>query len=146
MNRSLRSRLAFGSFLLLLSGGAAFAQQDDMRGPAALLGGMFMFFVVFGLALYVYVALALKTIAEKTHTENSWLAWIPIANIILMINIAKKPVWWILLFIVPIVNFIVAVIIWMAVAEARQKPSWWGILAIIPGLNLIVPGYLAWVD
>jgi phosphate starvation-inducible membrane PsiE len=130
----------------LFSGGAAFAQQDHMRGPAALLGGMFMFFVVFGLALYVYVALALKTIAEKTHTENSWLAWIPIANIILMINIAKKPVWWILLFIVPIVNFIVAVIIWMAVAEARQKPSWWGILAIIPGLNLIVPGYLAWVD
>jgi hypothetical protein len=58
MNRSLRSRLAFGSFLFLLSGGAAFAQHDDIRGPAALLGGMFMFFVVFSLALYVYVALS----------------------------------------------------------------------------------------
>jgi hypothetical protein len=39
-----------------------------------------------------------------------------------------------------------AIIVWMAIAEARNKPSWWGILLIIPFIGMIVPGYLAWAD
>jgi len=109
--------------------------------------GMFLTFFLFCAAVaYVYVALAFQTIAQKTNTPNGWLAWIPIANIILMLNIAKKPVWWIILFLIPIVNIVIAVMAWMGVAEARNKPSWWGILAIVPVINLIVPGYLAWSD
>jgi len=92
------------------------------------------------------VALALQTIAQKTNTENGWLAWIPIANIYLMIMIGRKPVWWIILFLIPLVNIVMYVIIWMAIAEARGKPNWWGILIIVPVVNLIVPGYLAWAD
>ncbi len=92
------------------------------------------------------MSLALQTIADKTKTENSWLAWIPIANLVLMLNIAKKPMWWFILFLVPIVNIVIAIMVWMAVAEARGKPSWWGILTIVPVANLIVPGVLAWSD
>jgi hypothetical protein len=95
---------------------------------------------------YIYISLALQTISEKTNTANGWLAWIPIANIILMLNIAKKPLWWIILFLIPLVNIVMAILVWMGVAEARSKPSWWGILIIIPFVNLIVPGYLAWSD
>jgi hypothetical protein len=84
--------------------------------------------------------------AHDYRHEDGWLAWIPIANIILMLNIAKKPIWWIILFLVPLVNIVMIVLIWMGIAEARNKPSWWGILIIIPIVNLIVPGYLAWVD
>jgi hypothetical protein len=109
-------------------------------------GMAFVFFLLCIGVAYVYVSLALQTIAEKTRTENGWLAWIPIANIILMLNIAKKPVWWIILFLIPLVNIIMAIVVWMAVAEARGKPSWWGVLVIIPVVNLIVPGYLAWAD
>lgn len=104
------------------------------------------FFLIFALAMYVYVALALQTIAQKTNTENGWWAWIPIINIVLMLNIAKKPVWWIILCLIPIVNIVIIVIVWMAIAEARGKPSWWGILFIVPAVQLIVPGYLAWAD
>lgn len=64
----------------------------DQRSAMLFAGTFFMFFLVFGVAAYVYVALALSTIATKTNTENGWLAWIPIANLILMFNIAKKPV------------------------------------------------------
>ena len=63
-----------------------------------------------------------------------------------MLNIAKKPMWWFILFLVPIVNIVIAIMVWMAVAEARGKPSWWGILTIVPVANLIVPGVLAWSD
>ncbi len=146
MNRLLSPRSVPSLLLLLALGGGACAQDDNLRAPVAVLGGMLMFLLIFCAAIYVYMALALKTIAEKTNTENSWLAWIPIANVILMLNIAKKPIWWIILFFIPMVNMVIAILVWIGVAEARQKPSWWGILAIVPVLNLIVPGYLAWAD
>jgi hypothetical protein len=122
------------------------AAQQDARIPTAMLGGFMFIFLIFFLVFYVYIALALQTIAQKTNTENPWLAWIPIVNIVLMLNIAKKPIWWIILFFIPLVSFVMAIIVWMGIAEERGKPNWWGILLIVPGVGLIVPGYLAWSD
>jgi hypothetical protein len=129
----------------LIPAGPAFAQENN-RVPAVFLGGFLVIFFIFILVMYVYHALALQTIATKTNTENPWFAWIPILNIILMLNIAKKPIWWIILCLIPLVNIVVIIIVWMGIAEARNKPNWWGILLIVPGANLIVPGYLAWSD
>ncbi len=132
---------------VLISAASAQAQSSDATGPfAALTGVMLLFVVVFGLGCYVYVSLALQTIATKTGTANEWLAWIPIANLFLMLSVAKKPMWWFLLFLIPLANVVVAIMVWMAVAEARGKPNWWGILMIVPLVNLVVPGYLAWAD
>jgi dolichyl-phosphate-mannose--protein O-mannosyl transferase len=125
----------------------ASAQDDTPKAVPALLGaGIIGFILIIGLAFYVYVALALQTIAQKTNTENAWFAWIPIANIILGLTIAKKPIWWIVLFLIPFVGIVMAVLMWMGIAEARNKPSWWGIMVIVPVMNLIMPGYLAWSD
>ena len=121
-------------------------RHGQPRARAVCWWDVFPFFLTCFVVGYVYVALALQTIAQKTNTANGWLAWIPIANIILMLEIAKKPIWWIILFFIPLVNLIMSIIVWMGIAEARRKPSWWGILFIIPVVNLIVPGYLAWSD
>ncbi len=126
--------------------GVAFAQSSEDAIPIIFTGVFLLCGLAFFLAIYIYIALALQTIANKTHTENAWLAWIPIANIILMVMIAKKPIWWILLFFIPVANIVFLVLVWMAIAEARGKPNWWGILMIIPFANLVVPGYLAWAD
>jgi Family of unknown function (DUF5684) len=134
---------------VLLPAGALLAQSSDegpTAGQTALAGGIMLVFGLIGLAFYVYLSLALQTIAKKTHTENGWMAWIPIINTILLLNIAKKPIWWILLCLIPLVNIVIFIIVWMAVAEARGKPSWWGILLIVPLVGIIVPGYLAWSD
>jgi hypothetical protein len=132
---------------VLLSALTALAQNSDTGAvPAALGGVMLLFVVVFALAAYVYMSLALSTIATKTGTSNPWLAWIPIANIFLMLGVAKKPMWWFILFLIPLVNIVIIIMVWMAVAEARGKPNWWGILMIVPLVNFVVPGYLAWAD
>jgi hypothetical protein len=130
----------------LLSGSGAFAQDYRSHAATPMTGGTFMFFLLVVAAIYVYSALTMQTIAEKTNTENPWLAWIPIANIILLLNIAKKPIWWIVLCLIPLVNLIVFIIVWMAVAEARGKPGWVGVLLIVPVLGALMPGYLAWAD
>lgn len=147
VKRILLSRLVWLAALLLVPATGLLAQSDEPGPAAALAGGAFLMFVLcIVLAVYVYMALVLQTIAHKTNTQNAWLAWIPIANIVLMLNIAKKPVWWILLFLIPLVNIIIAIMVWMGIAEARGKPSWLGILTIVPIANLILPGYLAWSD
>jgi len=136
-----------GVFTMLMLSGAAMAQRGSNNAlGAALAGTMIVVLLVFAAAMYVYFALAIQTIANKTATPNAWLAWIPIANAFLMLAIAKKPMWWFILFLVPVLNIVMAVLVWMAIAEARQKPNWWGILAIVPIANLVVPGYLAWAD
>lgn len=123
------------------------AQDSSSNLAAAGLGmGLILFCLVFIAAGYIYVSLALQTIANKTNTQNSWLAWIPIANIFLMLSVAKKPMWWFVLFLIPLANIVIAIMVWMAVAEARGKPNWWGILMIVPVANLVVPGVLAWSD
>lgn len=131
---------------ILFPSSYAFAQFQDDRAPFAILGGFMIFMLLIILAAYVYTSLAVQTIANKTNTENGWLAWIPIVNIFLLVMIARKPIWWFFLCLIPLVNIVMLVIIWMAVAEARGKPSWWGILLIVPVVGIIVPGYLAWSD
>jgi hypothetical protein len=98
------------------------------------------------LVVYVWIAICLQIIANKTNTPNGWLAWIPIANIYLMCKIADKPGWWIILFFIPIVNIVFAIIVWMGIAKATGKASWLGILMIIPLVNLVIPGILAFTD
>jgi hypothetical protein len=143
---SLYALSAVFAVVLLFATGALAQSMDDAAPFLALSGIMLMFVLVLGLGFYVYLALALQTIATKTATANAWLAWIPIANLFLLLSVAKKPLWWFVLFLIPLVNLIIAIIVWMAVAEARHKPNWWGILLIVPVVNLIVPGYLAWAD
>ena len=130
----------------LASASAVMGQDENSKMPMAFMGAFIVVGIVIVAALYAYIALALQTIATKTNTENPWLAWIPIVNIILMLNIAKKPIWWFILFLIPFVGLIMSIIVWMGIAEARNKPSWWGILLIVPIVGIIVPGYLAWSD
>ena len=56
-----------------------------------------------------------------------------------MLNIAQKPAWWFILCLIPLVNIVIFIIIWMAIAEARHKPNWWGILMIVPVLRDVRP-------
>ncbi|MBI5728671.1 MAG: hypothetical protein HY983_00290 [Candidatus Magasanikbacteria bacterium] len=100
-------------------------------------------FLVFGLAMYVYMSYALQVMARKTGTPNRWLAWIPVINVFLLVKVAGKSYWWVLLFLIPFVNIVIAVIVYMTIAERLNKPAWVGVLIIVPFINIFVPGYLA---
>ena len=111
-------------------------------------GNAAFFFIplIIGLGIYAYMAVCLQTIAKKTNAENDWFAWIPIANIYLMCMIAHKEWWWLLLCLIPYVNIIFFIILWMDIAEARGKQKWLAILMLIPIVNFVIPGYLAFSE
>jgi len=93
--------------------------------------------------IYVWISLCLHLIAVKTDTQYSWFAWIPVVNIFLLCKMAGQSGWWFFLFLVPIVNIIVFIYVWMNIAEALNRPSWLGIFMIVPVLNLIILGIIA---
>ncbi len=132
-------------FLQLIGQNADEAAVDAAAGGIAF--GMCCLYWIFIIGFYVYMALALQTIAKKLGaTDKSWWAWIPIMNVLLMLELANKELWWLVLLFIPIVNIVISVIVWMAIAEARGKPSWWGIMMIVPVMNIIAPGYIAWSE
>ena len=133
----------------VLSGTALAFQEDDRAAGAmgiAALGAFFFVFLIFFVVIYVYIALCLSTIAKKTNTPDTWMAWVPIIQGVLMLKIAQKPIWWIILFFVPLVGIVIGIMVWMEIARRRNKPEWWGILLIVPLVGIIVPGYLAFSD
>jgi hypothetical protein len=104
------------------------------------------FWIVVAIAIYSYLALSVQIIARKAETPNDWSAWIPIANMFLLLAVAKKPLWWFFLLLIPFVNVVIVILIWMGIAETLGEPSWWGILTLVPLVGFIVPGYLAFSD
>ncbi len=82
-------------------------------------------------------------IAQQTGTSGSGLAWLPIGNLVLMCKIGRRPVWWVLICFIPILNLLFLAMMWMSMAEVRGKSPWVGSLAIIPFVGLLIPAYLA---
>jgi hypothetical protein len=59
---------------------------------------------------YVIAVVPIWVIFTKAG-EAGWQALIPIWNTIVLIKIAGKPIWWIILFLIPIVNIVILILI-----------------------------------
>jgi hypothetical protein len=69
-------------------------------------GGFGIVFWVCWLAFMVLMIAAVWKVFEKAG-KPGWAAIIPIYNIIVILEIAGKPLWWILLYLIPLVNIVV---------------------------------------
>lgn len=52
---------------------------------------------------------SLPKLFQKAGRTDSWAGYIPVYNIIIWLKILKKPWWWVFFFIIPFVQFIVAI-------------------------------------
>jgi len=112
------------------------------------------------LALYIYTSLALMTIGKKIKYRNAWLAWIPVANIAMILQMGGFSWLWIFLIVVPILGWIalgvLGIIAFWRIFEKRKYPGWLalvpliGFVPMIGGLAsiafLVVLGLVAWKD
>ena len=104
------------------------------------------YFWIIYLGVYLFFAYCLVVISQKTGRGTSWWGWVPILNVLLMLQIAGKPMWWIVLMLIPIVNFVIFIIVWLGILEARGKPKWIVILLFVPLVNIGVLPYIAFAD
>jgi len=90
-------------------------------------GGM-----VGGIFALVYLAVIILAIAGfwKTFTKAGKPGWgilIPIYNLILLLEIAGKPIWWIILMLIPLVQIVIFIIIGIEVAKKFGKGAGFGL-------------------
>ena len=107
---------------------------------------IFMFFIV--IASYVYSSFTLYRIANRLNYGNSWFAWIPIFNLILLFQLGDMSPWLLLLIFIPFIGvlavLIIKIIVMMNICKKYGYDSAMGLLSIIHLANLILLGILAW--
>ena len=102
-------------------------------------GAAFAGFLVF----HAVMAIALWKMADRTKEEPRWFALVPILNIALFMKLAKKPLWWVILFFIPLVNLVTLVVATMALCVRFGMNKWWGLASLLSPLNLVLYLYLA---
>ena len=97
--------------------------------------------------LLVYLGVLILTIAGIWMTftkagKPGWASIVPIYNVVVMLEIAGKPLWWILLFFIPIVNIVIAVMIVLDLAKAFGKGTGFGLgLSFLPFIFYPILGF-----
>ena len=79
-----------------------------------------------GLVILIQVAVAVLVIAGLWKVfvkagQPGWACIIPIYNAVVLMRVAGKPEWWVVLLFVPIVNFVIGILVAIAVAENFGK-------------------------
>ena len=86
------------------------------------------------LAVIVLIIASLWKIFTKAGRPG-WESLIPIYNIyIITVKIAEKPGWWVVMFLIPFVNLVFAILVYIEVAKKFGKSSGFGV-----GLALLSP-------
>ena len=138
------------------------AEEGMALGFGMMILLVYLFVILLAIGIYIYSAFALMAIAKKTNTEPAWLAWIPVANMVLVSRIAKMH-WWPVLLMIPAMMFFgvgyvfillnqttlgiilmsiyALMVMWFGVYctiwywkmfEAVNRPGWWSLTAYVP--------------
>lgn len=122
----------------------------------AVVAAVLIALIVIIIAIYVYTSLAWYTIAKRRGHKHPWLAWIPVANFAMMLQLGGFHWAWVFLVLVPILGWVpLAVLLIISAWRIFEKLRYPGWLALAPLLNLaggglgtitslIIIGIVAW--
>lgn len=101
------------------------------------------------LAFYIYSAITLKKTAEILGYGDTWMAWVPIANAVLMLKMGDMNPWLLLIALIPGIGALVLLVIYLIVmaniAEKRGYDKLFTLINLIPTIgSLVYWGIMAW--
>ena len=80
--------------------------------------GLVLLLVYFGIII-AFIASFWKMFIKAG--QPGWAAIIPIYNLYILLKVAGRPGWWIILYIIPLVNIIISIIIPIGIAKRFNK-------------------------
>jgi hypothetical protein len=104
---------------------AAMAANGGNQGPGT---GTY---VVVAIVCLIMIAAMWKVFTKAG--KPGWASIIPIYNIIVLLQIAGKPAWWIILFFIPIVSLIIAILTYVSLAERFGKGGGFAVGLVLLG-------------
>lgn len=118
--------------------------MDTYSSDAAAAGmaaGMGIGVMLFYLLILVAVIAGMWKVFEKAG-KPGWACLVPIYNIIVLLEIIGKPLWWIVLYFVPCANIVVAFLVGIELAKRFGKDTIYGVLiALFPMVMFPVLGF-----
>src|SRR5580658_11316621 len=113
--------------------------EGSNNALGAAFGGMAL---MFWLAVVVVFVIGGWEMFEKAG-QPGWAILIPIYNLYILLKIAGRPGWWLLLYFIPLVNFIIMIIVSIDLAKAFGQGALFGIvlLFLLSGIGYLVLGF-----
>ncbi len=109
--------------------------MEEQTG-AALAGGVLaggMVFMAVWLAVMVLMLVTMWKIFTKAG-QPGWASIVPIYNVIVMLQMACKPVWWIVLLLIPFVDIVIVIMVIVAIAKNFGKGLGFAVGMILLGI------------
>ncbi len=121
--------------------------NGNAEAAGAAIGILCVFWAI-GLAIAVLMIIATWKVFAKA-SRPGWAAIIPIYNIIVLLDVAGKPIWWIILFLLapipiagPIIVFVVSLLVNLALAQNFGKSAGFGVgLWLLPIIFMPILGF-----
>ena len=115
------------------------AANSAIGGAIAAMSGMFMLVM---LAIVVVFIIGMWKVFAKAG-QPGWASIIPIYNIYVLCKIAGRPGWWVLLFLIPLVNLIVSIVLAIDVAKSFGQSALFGVLLLflLSGIGYLILGF-----
>lgn len=74
--------------------------------------------------------------------EPSWAAFVPLYNFVILLKIANRPSWWVVLMLIPVVNLVTMFLMWRDLSARFGRGPGFAIgLLLMPPLFLLVLGF-----
>ncbi|MEQ1773781.1 MAG: DUF5684 domain-containing protein [Burkholderiales bacterium] len=99
-------------------------------------GGIGVVMGLVWLAVMVLVIVSMWKVFTKAG-QPGWAAIIPIYNLVVLLKIIGKPVWWIVGFLIPVVNFVVMIFLAVGLAKVFGKGTGFAVGLIFLGIVFI---------
>lgn len=139
MNLKSLKTLLVGACAALLTAGSVMAQSPDYpietHSPGSPIGGL----IVLVLAILSIIA-GWKVFVKAG--QPGWASLIPIYNVYVVLKIVGRPGWWLILFLIPLVNFIIAILITVDLAKSFGKGVGFAIgMLFLPFIFWLILGF-----
>jgi hypothetical protein len=89
-------------------------------------------FIIFALAISIFLIVSYWKVFVKAG-QPGWGVLIPIYNIYLFLVIAGRPGWWIILYLIPLVNIVIGIIVNIDIAKNFGKDTAFGLGLVFLG-------------
>jgi hypothetical protein len=113
---------------------------NTFRSPwSPMFGSGFLFF---GLIVLIIVVVGGWKVFEKAG-QPGWAILIPIFNAYILLKIAGRPGWWLLLWFIPLVNIVIAIVVAIDIAKAFGQSAVFGFVLIflLGGIGYLILGF-----
>ncbi len=113
--------------------------QDGTGGAGGGVVGIIIGLIPFIIAIF-FIASMWKVFTKAG--QPGWAVIVPVYNIFTLLKIVGKPGWWIVLFFIPLVSIIIAILVSLELAKNFGKGAGFGVgLAFLPFIFFPVLGF-----